>query len=106
MHSGYQGVAALMHGLSGRDPRAAGRLTIPVTAGRPLDRRDVGTDHATVNRVLATPLGIHVGSIVVYRLGRTSIHLKVVGIQDPGAITIAEGTTADNTYLEASRRLS
>jgi len=39
---------------------------------------------------------------VVYRVGRTSISLKIVGIQDPGAISIGEGATADNTYLKRS----
>jgi ABC-type antimicrobial peptide transport system permease subunit len=90
-----------MKGISGRDLRAAGTLTTPIEFGRALGRQDANTNHAVVNGFAANALGIHVGSMLGYRVEGRTVQFKVVGIESRTGLTMdLSGLTVDNGYLQ------
>ncbi|HEX6509839.1 MAG TPA: FtsX-like permease family protein, partial [Chloroflexota bacterium] len=77
-----------LQGLEGRDLQHGG-YPLTITAGRALTSRDTGTDHLVVPADLATPLGIKVGSHLVFVEGSRRVPFAVVGISDSSTITIS-----------------
>jgi predicted lysophospholipase L1 biosynthesis ABC-type transport system permease subunit len=100
--SALQVVANELRGVEARDLRHGG-YTLSMTAGRALSSRDAGTDHLVVPADLATPLGIRVGSHVVFAEGSRRLDFTVVGISDSSSLTITTiffPTQADLGYLQ------
>jgi ABC-type antimicrobial peptide transport system permease subunit len=97
-----QVVANELQSVEGRDLRNGG-YALSLTAGRALTSRDEGTDHMVVPADLATPLGIRVGSHLVFSEGPRRVPFTVVGISDSSTITIStifSPTQADLRYMQ------
>ncbi|HEX8919250.1 MAG TPA: FtsX-like permease family protein, partial [Chloroflexota bacterium] len=102
-----QQAGGLMIGLQGRDLRAAGTLTTPISEGRALTAQDAGTNHIVLSGMVAPLLDAHVGSTLGYTVqGRTQT-FTVVGITSrTGFIFALAGTMADTGYLQKIGALS
>lgn len=68
--------------------------------GRNLDSRDAGTDHIVVSNDFADPLGIKVGSHVVYTDGSHKVPFTVVGIADSNNFMVLSEAVADLQYMQ------
>jgi putative ABC transport system permease protein len=91
----------LIKGVQGRDLKTVGKLTIPVVKGRTLGPQDSDTDHIIVNDSLAKPLGIHIGSHLLYTYDGRILHFTVVGLENPNCFCFdLAGTIADTRYLQ------
>ncbi|HEX6506771.1 MAG TPA: FtsX-like permease family protein [Chloroflexota bacterium] len=96
-----QQAGGLMVGLQGRDLRAVGTLTAPISEGQTLTARDAGSNRVLFSGMLAPLLRVHPGSTLGYMIeGR--LHLfTVAGITSrTGFIFALAGTMADNGYLQ------
>jgi predicted lysophospholipase L1 biosynthesis ABC-type transport system permease subunit len=93
-------------GISGRDLRA-GVLTTPLTHGVPLGPRDAGTNHAMVSAEMAKVFGIHVGSILRYRLDGRILSFQVMAVAKPLTFNLGlSGLTVDTGYLKKAGALN
>ncbi len=94
-----QTAAAKMRGIEGRN-LGISQYTLTTKAGRNLDKRDVGTDHMVVSADVATPLGISVGSRLVFSEGNSHVPFTVVGIGAKNNFTIFGANIADLHYMQ------
>jgi predicted lysophospholipase L1 biosynthesis ABC-type transport system permease subunit len=87
-------------GITGRDVRA-GALTTPLAYGMPLGPRDAGTNHAMVGAELAKVFGIHVGSLLEYRMDGKLLTFQVTAVAKPLTLNLGlSGLTVDTGYLQ------
>jgi ABC-type antimicrobial peptide transport system permease subunit len=80
-----------------------GGYHLTLTAGRNLDRRDAGTDHIVVPDDFSKPLGVRVGSHLVFREGSRRVPFTVVGIDNlnnPNSFTVFAHNEADLSYMQ------
>ena len=99
-----QVVANELRGIEGRDLRNGG-YALSMTAGRTLASRDAGTDHLVVPADLATPLGIRVGSHLVFTEGSRQVPFTVVGISGSSNVTITTIFSPTQADLENLQRM-
>jgi predicted lysophospholipase L1 biosynthesis ABC-type transport system permease subunit len=95
-----------MTGITGRDLRA-GLLTTPIAHGVGLGPRDAGTNHAMVSAEMAKVLGIHVGSLLRYRVDGKDLTFQVTAVAKPLTFDLGlSGMTVDTGYLRAAGALN
>ncbi len=95
-----------MIGITGRDLRT-GLLTTPVAHGVPLGPRDAGTNHVMVSAEMAKVFGIHVGSILEYRLDGKLLTFQVTAVAKVLTFNMGlSGTTVDTGYLQKTGALN
>jgi ABC-type antimicrobial peptide transport system permease subunit len=87
-------------GIQGHDPRTFGSTYLTISAGRSLATQDVGTNHLVVPAKLADPLGIIVGSHLVFSEGKRRIPFTVVGIISRKTFLVFNSTLVDLRYMQ------